>query len=235
MGAPGAIVAEMRWTEIRPRLEAGAVAVLPVGASAKEHGPHMPMATDYLTGEALGRLLAERADVLVWPTVGYGHYPAFVGYPGSTSIPRDLFAQTLGHLVADLERAGAKRVLILNTGISTIRGVESVLRPPEVTAVHVYRGQRFGEVHAEVIEQPRGGHADEAETSVMLHLYPDQVDMHAAPTWTQPVAPGRWSHDDPESASYSPPGIFGDATLATAAKGAVLVEAMIEDLLAALV
>lgn len=231
----GRLVATMRWTEVRPALEAGAAAVLPIGAAAKEHGPHLPMATDYLTAEALGRRLADRADVLVWPTVGYGHYPAFVDYPGSTSLSREVFARALGELVADLERAGARRVLLWNTGISTIRGVDSVCRQPVVQALHVYRAERFEAAHARLIEQPRGGHADEAETSVMLHLYPELVDMGAAPTWIEPVAPGRWSHDDPSSPSYSPPGIFGDATLATADKGRVLVEAMIEDALAALV
>lgn len=229
----GRRVAEMRWPEVRPALEAGAVAVLPIGAASKEHGPHLPMATDYLTAEALGRRLAERAFVLVWPTVGYGHYPAFVDYPGSTSLTDEVFGETLTQLIEDLRRAGATRALLLNTGISTIGAVERA-RADGVSACHVYRGERYLAAVERLAEQPRGGHADECETSVMLALHPELVDMSKAPTWLEPVAPGRWSHTDPESASYSPPGIFGDATEATAAKGAALVSAMLEDLEAAL-
>jgi len=65
-----------------------------IGAAAKEHGPHLPMRTDHLTAEALGSRLAETADVLVWPAVGYGHYPAFRRYPGSTSVPEEAFPRT---------------------------------------------------------------------------------------------------------------------------------------------
>ncbi len=230
----GARVAELSWPAVRPRLEAGATAVLPIGAASKEHGPHLPMATDYLTAEALGARLAAEADVLVWPTVGYGYYPAFTAYPGSTSLPEPVFRATLEALVEDLRRAGASRTLLLNTGISTIRAVDAAGAGPDVTAVHVYRGARYLEAVGAITEQPRGGHADESETSVMLHLHPALVAMDRAPTWTSPVAPGRWSPDDPSSANYSPPGIFGDATLATAAKGARLVDAMIADLLDAL-
>jgi creatinine amidohydrolase len=224
----------MRWTEVRPALEAGAVAVLPVGAAAKEHGPHLPLATDYLTAEALGRLLAERAEVLVWPTVGYGFYPAFVDYPGSTSLDAATFEATVAQLLADLIRAGASRALVLDTGVSTIAPIDRAVARAvgaRVAACHVYRGEKLAAAHDALIEQERGSHADEAETSVMLHLHPELVDLDAAVAWTRPIAPGRWSPDDPRHPSHSPSGVYGDPTRATASKGRRLVEAMIEDLL----
>jgi creatinine amidohydrolase len=227
--ARGARAAELSWVEVEARLAGGSVAVLPIGAAAKEHGPHLPLSTDWLTAEALGRALAEREDVLVFPSLGYGFYPAFVAYPGSTSVPEAAFEETCRALVADLARAGARSILVVNTGISTIRPLERALEGRAVAA-HVYRGPRYLAALASIAEQPRGGHADEAETSVMLHLHPELVRMDRAPSWTREVRPGRWSKDDPESASYSPSGVFGDATLATAEKGARLFAAMIEDL-----
>lgn len=228
----------MRWTEVRPALEAGAVAVLPVGAAAKEHGPHLPLATDYLTAEALGRELAQRANVLVWPTVGYGFYPAFVDYPGSTSLDAETFEETITQLLTDLIRAGASRALVLDTGVSTIAPIDRavvrcIARAPKarVAACHVYRGEKLALAHDALIEQERGTHADEAETSVMLHLHPELVELEQAIAWTRLIAPGRWSPDDPSHASHSPSGVYGDPTRATADKGRQLVEAMIEDLL----
>ncbi|HEY8430993.1 MAG TPA: creatininase family protein [Sandaracinaceae bacterium] len=233
----GARVAELAWTEIEERLARGAIAVLPIGAASKEHGPHLPMSTDWLTAEALGARLAATSDVLVWPAVGYGFYPAFVDYPGSTSVPEDVFRATLAALLGDLVRAGASGILVLNTGISTIRAVDAVVSTPGApprAAVHVYRGARYVAEVAAVCEQPRGGHADEAETSVMLHLHPERVRMERAPTWTREMKPGRFHRTDASSPSYSPSGIYGDATLATAEKGARLVRAMLEDALEAI-
>jgi creatinine amidohydrolase len=229
----GARVAELRWTEVRPLLDAGAVAVLPIGAAAKEHGPHLPLATDWLTAEALGRELARRAGVLVWPALGYGYYPAFTAYPGSTSVRETIFEETLRDLCGDISRAGARHILIANTGVSTIRAIDRVAGET-IRAVHVYRGARYSECARELLEQARGGHADEAETSIMLHLHSELVDMSRAPTWTEEVKPGRWDPDDAASPSYSPSGISGDATLATAEKGARLFEAMLLDLEAAI-
>lgn len=231
----GARLADLAWTEVRSSLE-GRVAVLPIGAAAKEHGPHLPMDTDYRTAEALGRLAAERERVLVWPTVGYGHYPAFVEYAGSTSVGEATFAALLRDLVGDLARAGAAHVLLWNTGISTIRSVEAAVEhaPIPAAALHVYRGARYLDAVAAVCVQERGGHADEAETSVMLHLEPACVRLENAVAWTRAVPPGRWSPDDPASPRYAPHGVYGDPTLATADKGARLVDAMLDDLASAL-
>lgn len=225
----GARAAELSWVDVEARLARGVIAVLPVGAAAKEHGPHLPLATDWLTAEALGRAIAEEQDALVFPSIGYGFYPAFVAYPGSTSIPEGAFEETCRALVADLARAGARALLVVNTGISTIRPIERAITGTPAAAVHVYRGARYLAALGELAEQPRGGHADEAETSVLLHLHPELVDMERATSWTREVRPGRWSRDDPSSPSYSPTGVYGDPTLASADKGARLFRAMVED------
>jgi len=231
----GQRIHDLRWTDVASILDAGATAVLPIGAAAKEHGPHLPLRTDYLTAEALGARLAQRADVLVWPALGYGHYPAFRRYPGSTSVPEESFESTVMTVLQDFARHGAQRSLVLNTGISTIRGVDAACGYVDAaSAHHVYRGERYLAAVDAVCEQEAGGHADEAETSVMLHLHPELVDMSAAPRWTTQPTGGPWDPMDESSSAYSPDGIFGDATLATADKGATLVEAMLEDLRAAL-
>ncbi len=230
----GASIDDMVWTEVGPLLRGGAVAVLPIGAAAKEHGPHLPLQTDWLTAEALGKELARSHDVVVWPALGYGFYPAFVAYPGSTSVPKDVFEATVKALADDMIRAGARAILILNTGISTIAPIDQAIAHAPARAVHVYRGPRYLRAVELVCEQERGGHADEAETSILLHLHPEKVRMHAARAWTNEVRPGRWSPDDPTSASFAPLGVYGDPTLATAEKGATLWAAMCEDIREAL-
>ena len=80
---PGAQVAELAWPEIAARLADGAIAVLPIGAAAKEHGPHLPLGTDSVQAQWLASTLCAARNVLIWPTLTYGFYPVFVDYPGS--------------------------------------------------------------------------------------------------------------------------------------------------------
>jgi creatinine amidohydrolase len=86
LGASKHEVAGLTWDQVRERLAAGSAAILPIGAGAKQHGLHMPMATDQLFAEYFSRALAERIDALIWPTLTYGFYPAFVAYAGSVSL-----------------------------------------------------------------------------------------------------------------------------------------------------
>ena len=238
MAGRGATVASLTWMEVGQRLATGATAVLPVGAAAKEHGLHLPMDTDFRTAEHLGARLAEREHVLVWPTVGYGHYPAFVGYAGSVSLSRPTFEAVVREVLDDVLRAGARRVLVLNTGISTIGPVDAVRDAHEqrarIARAHVYRGERYLACVATMIEQERGGHADEAETSILMVVAPDAVRTGATTPWTPAMIPGPFQHIDPAAPNYAPAGHFGDPTRATRKKGEALIEAMLADVAAAL-
>ena len=62
-------VAGLAWDAIRDRLGAGAVAILPIGAGAKQHGFHMPVGTDQVFADYFARALATEIDALIWPTL----------------------------------------------------------------------------------------------------------------------------------------------------------------------
>jgi len=238
-GVKGVWLADLPWTVVKARLDAGATAVLPVGAASKEHGPHLPMNTDCLQAEWLARRLAGHRQVLIWPTVAYGHYPAFVAYPGSCSLSRETFRAMAREILEGLLRAGAARVLVVNTGLSTIpplaEAAARLSRPDAVTLAHVYQGDRFRSAVQEIEEQPHGSHADEIETSIMLAIAPGQVDMAKAEPWAgRAFAAGPFRPADPGSPNYSPSGIYGDPTLASREKGERLAQAMLQDLLAML-
>lgn len=232
-------MAQLSWPELERRIAAGTVAVLPVGAACKAHGPHLPMNTDYLQAEWLAAALVQRADVLMWPTVAYGYYPAFTDYPGSVSLARGTFQRMVQEILDDIGRAGTRSVLILNTGISTVAPLRAAAdtRPDtmRIALANVYDGPRFRKVTAAVEAQPRGGHADEIETSVMLAVAREYVALDLAQTWTPAAMDvrGPFSRSDPDDPRYSPAGIWGDPTLASADKGRLLLGAMVDDLLTA--
>ncbi|MGQ0657798.1 MAG: creatininase family protein [Chromatiales bacterium] len=234
----GVLVAEAAWPAVEQALAAGATAVLPIGAAAKEHGYHLPLSTDYLQAEWLGRAIAGAAEVTVWPPLSYGYYPVFIEYPGSISLSRDTFCGVVRELLDGIVRAGARTVALLNTGISTIEPLDAVVREPPhgvaVGLINVYSGARFTQVVREVEEQSFGGHADEIETSIMLALAPHYVVMGRAEPARQRIERGIFNRSDPAAPNYSPSGVNGNPTLATAAKGERLVAAMLQDVLEAL-
>ena len=73
----GAWLEYLPWPEVKARLDAGAVVVLPIGAIAKEHGHHLPMKTDFLLARELASRVARALPVLIAPVVSAGYYPAF--------------------------------------------------------------------------------------------------------------------------------------------------------------
>jgi creatinine amidohydrolase len=233
----GIRVADVAWPEVEERLRYGASAVLPVGAGAKQHGLHLPMGTDKRQAEWLTARLVAARDVVVWPKLAYGYYPAFVDYPGSISLARHTFVAVVLDIVQGIARAGASRIVILNTGISTIEPLaEAAVSAPAgvpVRLLNVYAGPRWSRVVAEIEEQAWGGHADELETSVMLAIAPDQVDMRRAEPAVHRVERGAFNRHDPDASNYPPPGVGGDPSLATRDKGELLLQAMLADVLEA--
>ena len=237
--SPGAFAAHLSWPEVEQRIQAGAVAVLPVGAACKAHGPHLPMNSDLLQADWLAMALVQRADVLVWPAVTYGYYPAFTDYPGSVSLTRATFQQLVQEILGDIRRAGARAVLLLNTGISTIEPLQAaadkLTGELRIELANVYAGPRCRSVTKAIEEQPRGGHADELETSILLVIARKRVVLDKAQTWIPPdmAASGPFSRSDPDNPRFSPAGVWGDPTLASEDKGRRLLAAMLDDLLAA--
>lgn len=233
----GTAVATATWPDVEAALRSGAAAVLPVGAACKQHGRHLSMNTDYLQAEWLAARLAERARVAVWPVLSYGYYPAFADYPGSCSLSRGTFEDAVAEILDDILRAGARTVLVLNTGLSTIAPLEAAIARLNTQAVrlaNVYRGPCYRQAAASVETQARGSHADEIETSIMLAIAPESVNMTRAESCTAPMQKGAFNRTRPGQPNYSPGGGYGDPRLATKEKGQLIVQAMLDDLLALL-
>jgi creatinine amidohydrolase len=103
--------------------------------------------------------ILERCDVVVAPTLTYHHYPAFVDYPGSTSL-RLATAQNLTvDVCQSLARLGPRRFYALNTGISTLSPLEraaSSLARQQILLRYTNMPKAVRDAIAEVSEQEGG-------------------------------------------------------------------------------
>jgi len=191
------------------------------------------MATDRIQAEHLAAHLAERFDALVWPTLTYGHYPAFVDYAGSASLSAATFEAVVAELATALRECCPRGVVILDTGISTITPIDRAISrlPGRILHLRIHDGPRYRDAAARLATQSHGGHADQLETSRMLVLAPELVAMDRIGVGAgRPLVPGPLQKSAPDAANYSPSGSTGDPTAATASIGAALLAAMVEDM-----
>jgi len=231
-------LADLTWLEAEKVLARDPIVVIPIGAGAKEHGPHLRLDNDLRLADYWAeRLDRARGDrVLVAPTLGYHFYPAFVEYPGSTTLRLETARDLVVDIVRSLARHGARRFYALNTGVSTVRALEPARDLLEKEDGLVFRFTDvlalFEPIEREVAEQEGGTHADEIETSMMLVIAEDRVDLTKAEKDFHPKGAGGLTRDPNGKGTYSPTGTWGDPTLASRAKGERIVEAFFAALLA---
>jgi creatinine amidohydrolase len=233
---PGRRLADIAWTEAEALLTPASIVVVPLGAASKEHGPHLKLGNDEALAEHLTARVMERTRVVVAPTLTYHYYPAFVEYPGSTTLTLNTAREMTAEVIRSLARYGPRRFYVLNTGISTVRALEpaaKVLASEGILMQYTRLETHLEPLIRTLSDQEGGSHADEIETSMMLHIDPSSVDMsRAVKDYTPSRGAGPLTRRPGGRGTYSPTGTWGDPTLATAAKGRALVGALVEGVLA---
>ena len=230
----GILLEDLTWLEAEKVLTEKTIVVIPLGAAAKEHGPHLKLKNDWLIAEYLKKRLLEQANVVIAPTINYHFYPAFLEYPGSTSLRLETARDLIIDVCKSLARYGPRRFYVLNTGVSTLRALQPaaeslakeglVLRYTDILKI-------TGPVEKAIGKQEGGTHADEIETSMMLYMAPATVDMKKAAKDYHPSSERGLTRNPNGKGVYSPTGIYGDATLATRVKGEQITKALVGGIL----
>lgn len=233
-GSAGVRLADLPWTEAERVLTPDRIVVLPLGAAAKEHGPHLTLRNDEILAEYYAQRVLEARDVALLPTLTYGFYPAFIDFPGSTSVSFETQKNAIAEIVRSVARHGPRRFYVLNTGVSTARPLKATaeLLAQEGIVLHYSDVLQIGKAAEDAVrEQAFGTHADEIETSMILYMRPGTVRMDKAVADGGGASSGPLTRDRAKGGHYAPSGVFGDATLASWRKGERIVEQAVTDLL----
>jgi creatinine amidohydrolase len=218
---------EVTWAQVR---DTGyEVAVLPWGAT-EAHNLHLPYGTDVYeaehVAEAAGGAAWERgARVLVLPAIPYGVQTGQLDIPWCMNLNPSTQAAMLRDVAESVERAGARKLVLLNGhGGNEFRAMIRELQPRVGLFLCVVDWYRVGRPET-FFERP-GDHGGELETSVMMHLEPDLVrPLTAAGDGAErrfrlaalregwAWAPRHWTRISDDTG-------VGDPRAATAAKGA---------------
>ncbi len=230
---PGVLLQDLTWIEAEQRLGPDTVVVIPIGAAAKEHGPHLRLENDLLLADYFKQRVIEATSVVVAPTVSYHHYPAFLEYPGSVSLRFETARDLMIDICKSLSAYGPRRFYALNTGITTRRplaAAAALLEADGIVLTYTDLGRVLEPIEQKIAEQEGGGHADEIETSMMLVIAPQTVNMDRAVKDYDPRGVGL-TRKPGGPGTYSPTGTWGDPTLATRAKGEIAVAGVVAALL----
>jgi creatinine amidohydrolase len=231
---------ERTWAELPHDLAAAAQsAILPVGA-VEQHGPHMGCGMDFVLADLLCTAVARRTKVPVLPALPYGcslghsrRWPGTVAVKPGTLIA---FVKEIGDWAY---YSGVRRLFIVNTHVTNaapLRCALELLRSDhDELMVALFNSAnispRVREVHFADAED---WHANDAETSLMLAAAPNLVRLELLPEADDP--------DRTEACVFAHPvnrtslnGVTGHPSRATAEKGRIWFEWMVEDLSALIV
>ena len=237
---PGVALADLSWLEAEAAMTPATVVVIPLGAAAVEQGPHLKLGA----GERLVRHLALRvqaaASVMIAPPLTYHYFPAYAEYPGSTTLEQATARDVTVDVVQSIARHGPKRFYVLNTGGAAIRPLADAAKLLADSGILLgWTDMRYRLASAPIRREQRpvegAPHADEIETSMMLAIDPSSVDMTKAVAeygrGTGALTRKAKERDDAPGI-VSKTGVLGDATLATAEKGRVLIDTLVAGALA---
>lgn len=238
-------LSDVSWAAMRAALDAGRRTALFAVGSTEQHGPHLPLRTDALLGDALVTRLAPRlGEVVVGPTVPFGVATHHMAFPGTITLDTETFQAVVLQYVRSLASHGFETVLVVpshggNFGplaqlLESTGGVVGGARfvPYTDLAAFIAVLERIGRDDG-IPPEVSGSHAGEAETSIVLAERPDLVDMSAAVRGFDGVFDDEVARRifTGGTAALSDNGVLGDARPADAARGVRYLEAL-TDLLA---
>ncbi|GAB6930559.1 creatininase family protein [Paenibacillus sp. JCM 10914] len=220
--------------EVEEKIRKLGAAILPIGA-VEAHGPHLPLGTDNLLAARLADKLAERTESFVLPTLPYGQVWSLRHFPGSINVSNEALIRLLFDIGESLYHQGFRIFVMVNGHLGNAVALKEAARilyerVPELKVFYFfYPGTK--EITAEVREASAAHgsymHADEIETSYMLYLAGEYVDMSKAIDGAPHI---------PMEADFTPTpweemttsAVLGDATLATREKGEKIIERSME-------
>lgn len=183
---------EMTRPEVEAAIASGVDTVIITFGSTEQHGLHLPLGTDSLWGEELGERVARAlGDALLAPGLRLGCSEHHMAFAGSLTLTVPTFIAVVGEICTSLAHHGFHHLVLIPThggnfkplaqAVETIRPQLPGANLIAITDLAAFMGEVF-RVAAEhgVTPEQAGGHSGEHETSLMLAIRPDLVDMQAA-------------------------------------------------------
>jgi creatinine amidohydrolase len=230
---------EMTRPEVEAALTAGFDTAVATFGAVEQHGRHLPLGTDAIWGEEIGlRVTKALGHALQVPGVRIGRSEHHMDFPGSLTYSEQTFNSIVSDICHSLAHHGFKRIVLLPThgGNFAPLGMAADLVRPQLADVQIIvysnlldfldklfavaAGFGFSKGHT-------GGHAGENETSMILALRPDLVDLENAEAgYTDDPIQLAQEIFEKGFKAVTPNGVLGDPEGATAVIGEAYLQAI---------
>jgi creatinine amidohydrolase len=186
MKRPTVFLGEMTNPEVEAFLKTGHTVIVPTGAT-EQHGPHAPLLTDVLIPQEIARRVAPQINALVAPPINYALSYPHVGFTGLAHIRIPTFMALVEDLCAAFADVGFKRIVFLNGHYDNTYAIAygcamaagRLAKGVKAFPINYWDGLSAAEA-AEFSGLKNGLHANAAETSAILAIDPNLVDLERA-------------------------------------------------------
>jgi creatinine amidohydrolase len=186
MKPPTVFLGEMTNPEVEDFLKSHHTVIIPTGAT-EQHGPHGPLLTDVLIPQEIARRVAPTIGAVVAPPINYALSYPHVGFTGLVHIRIPTFMAIIEDLCASFAKVGFKRIIFLNghydntyaIAYACANAAEKMGTDVRAFPVNYWDGMTAEDV-AEWSGLKNGLHANAAETSAVLAINPNLVDLERA-------------------------------------------------------
>lgn len=213
--------------------------ILPVG-SLEQHGPHLPLSTDTTIADYIAGKVSKRCpDAFVMPPIVLGCSSEHFGFPGTISLQPETLSSIILDIADSLLKSKLNKAFIINGHGGNRLSLDTVIMKakqtlPEMqvysfTVIDIVK-QKFAAIRKS--EKKLVGHADEIETSMMLAIQPEIVEMSKA-VREEPLLPGGLSFESEDLTRISfgwkarevtKTGVIGDPLVSDAETGKTLID-----------
>jgi len=207
------------------------LAIIPVG-SLEQHGPHLPIMTDWVIVDALGKGVAEKTGGFLIPTLPISTCREHMGKKGSVWMEPTTFYQMMTDIIMSLKTQGFNKVCIMqgHGGIFIMTPLVRDLNAkynPDLMVINIDTVSFFPRLYEEgLVETNTELHAGELETSEMLALASESVHMERAVDYVPNLKRSILNYGSIFRAS--PAGVWGEPSYASKEKGQKLLKRSIE-------
>ena len=211
---------DMTYPEIEEKQKSTKTVLIPFSI-LEEHGPHLPVSTDYDRALYVCSKAAEKTNVFCLPSIIGGICNKNYAYPGTISLSSETVTNIIKDTCKSLKDTGFERIIFVSGhgGSAHPNAINKALDElaDKNISFHKVSGLMDEELNS-LIETENDQHAGEKETSDMLVIKPGLVKMDKAVASFPKTHP---PSDSPkiEFKKANPSGVFGDPTKATKEKG----------------
>jgi creatinine amidohydrolase len=227
------LIEEMTMTEFEEGLKMTRTVYIPFG-SVEEHGSHLPLSTDTIQAYEVGKKAARLMPLFVAPPIHYGNCRSTNCHPGTISISTSTLKGLLKDIVRSLRNQGMVNFIVLTGHAGGAHrmalhdaGEELISEFSDINIAVVTEYDLAFKEGKDVIETAGDAHAGEIETSRILFSHPALVKGIGEKEFPQ-FPMGILVR---KKRNYWPKGVWGDPTKATAEKGKLLEEIVVNKII----